>query len=483
MRNSLMLKLMGAFLLVIAIGAVVISWLSAQATQNAFSLYTTRSGQVWAQQIAPLLADFYTTNGGWQNVGDVLNNQLSPTQIAGGSHMMGNGYRAGQGMGLGLAAGGMGGMTNPRYILTDPLGAVISDTGSDLLGKTLSAAELAMGSPIVVDGAPVGTIIVIPEDLSSATTPASQFLASVNNSILLAVLIAGALALILGAVLFLQITAPLRQLKKAANAIARGDLSQRVSIHSHDDLGELGQSFNQMADSLARAEELRRHMVADVAHELRTPIAVIQANIEGMQDGILPIDNDQIATIHSEALLLNRLVDDLRLLSLAEAGELKLERANLDLGRLVAGVVERMKPQAALKGIDLTADILPDMPEVLADSDRITQILNNLVTNALRYTGQGGSITVQARPSSSGHGVQVSVTDTGAGIDPQDLPHIFDRFYRADKSRTRLSGGSGLGLAIVKQLVEAHGGQVGVESPISQAADGRRFGTRFFFTL
>jgi two-component system, OmpR family, sensor histidine kinase ResE len=159
------------------------------------------------------------------------------------------------------------------------------------------------------------------------------------------------------------------------------------------------------------------------------------------------------------------------------------ERAPLDLGLLVAEVIERMKPQTVLKRIDLSAQIQPDLPAVSADSDRITQVLNNLVGNALRYTDAAGSIIVRAETAGNGHSVQVSVTDTGTGIDPQDLPFVFDRFYRTDKSRARSSGGSGLGLAIVKQLVEAHGGQVGAESPAGQTADGKPSGSRFYFRL
>jgi two-component system, OmpR family, sensor kinase len=489
MRSSLMFKLMGAFLLVIAIGALVISFLTSQATQAAFSLYTTRSGQAWAQQIAPSLADYYASNGNWQGVETVINDQLSPASTTGaGPHMMGNGNGAGQGMGLGLGrqslmSSGMGALMDPRLILADDQGKVISDSATELLGKTISASDLAKGAQITTGNKSIGTIIVVPNELASSTTPASQFLTSVNSSILTAVIIAGVIALFLGAILFLQITSPLRRLKKAANAIAQGDLSQRVIIQSHDELADLGQSFNRMADSLNQAELSRRHMVADVAHELRTPIAVIQANIEGMQDGVLPFDQDQIGLIHDETMLLSRLVDDLRLLSSAESGELKLEQNKVDPGKLVNGVVERMQPQAARKGIIILSEAAQGLPEVYIDSDRITQVLNNLVSNAMRYTPDSGRITVQVSASDSNNFIQVSVSDTGLGIDPIDLPYIFDRFYRADQSRTRASGGSGLGLAIVKQLVEAHGGEVKAESPAFQPAGSQVYGTRITFTL
>jgi len=482
MRNSLIFKLMGAFLLVVAIGAVVISWLTSRATQNAFNLYTTRNGQAWAQRLAPILAEYYSSNMSWQGVEAVLQSGLPPSTTTG---MMGNSNGPGQGRGMGTGRqGGMWGIMGQRMILADGQGIVVSDTGGELNGQRLSSAELVTGAPITVNGNLVGTILVTPNDFAGANTPAGQFLASVNQSIILSVVIAGVIALLLGAVLFFQITAPLRQLNKAAGAIAHGDLRQRVTIRSHDELGELGQTFNQMAGSLERAETQRQHLMADVAHELRTPITVIQANLEGMLDGVLPLDAEQVAALHNETLLLNRLVGDLRLLSLAEAGELKLERRETDMGDLIRQVVERIQFQIQQKGVSLEIEVQESLPRVWADTDRITQVLNNLIGNALRYTPQDGKISVRAVkfPSSTGL-IQVSVTDTGPGIDPAALPFVFERFYRADKSRARASGGSGLGLAIVKQLVEAHGGKVEAVSPVFSNADQQGYGTRITFTL
>lgn len=337
---------------------------------------------------------------------------------------------------------------------------MISDTQAELVGKQLSASELSYGAAISVKNNLVGTLVVAPNNLHNSNTPASEFLEFVNQAIISSAVIADLIALILGSVLFLQIIKPIRQLKKAATAIASGDLEQRVVIRSRDELGELGLTFNQMAESLANAETQRRHLVADVAHELRTPLAAIQGTLEGMQDGILPLDKEQVTALHSETMLLNRLVEDLKLLSLAEAGQLKLERQETEPGILFRQIVERVKPQADQKNIRLELDLKPDIPVVWIDSDRITQVLNNLIGNALRYTPDGGTIKVQGSINPSTGSIEVSVTDTGQGIASDNLPFIFDRFYRADKSRTRSSGGSGLGLAIVKQLVEAHGGNV-----------------------
>ncbi len=199
-----------------------------------------------------------------------------------------------------------------------------------------------------------------------------------------------------------------------------------------------------------------------------------------MQDGVLPVDLDQVNAIHAQTILLGRLINDLRLLSLVEAGELRLEFREADLDSLLQQTVEHFQPQCAQKGVEISLAVEADLPPVQIDADRIYQVLNNLVSNALRYTPAGGRIVLHAEQDSGE--LRIAVTDTGLGIAPEALPWVFDRFYRADKSRTRASGGSGLGLAIVKQLVEAHGGRVQAESPVYQE-NGNGFGTRITFTL
>lgn len=480
MRNSLIFKLMGAFLLVIAIGALVISVLTSQATRNAFTLYTTRSGLAWAQQLAPDLADYYALNGNWQGVEAYLQSEDNSSITPGGTGMMGQGHRYGAGA---QNTAGMMGMMGQRLILADEKGIVVSDTQNELTGQQLPIDELANGAAIRLDNRQVGTILVTPNNIITSGTPAEEFLTSVNQAIFSSAAIAGVIALILGALLFIQITSPLRQLKKAAAAISRGDLSQRVEIHSHDEFGALGQTFNRMADSLSNAEIQRQHLIADVAHELRTPLAAIQATLEGMQDGVLPLDDEQITTLHAETGLLNRLVGDLRLLSLAEAGELKLELQKVEPEDFLQQIIERAKSQANQKNIHLETILPPNLPVIRIDSDRITQVLNNLISNALHYTTEGGTITLQASSPVGSRALDVSISDTGPGIDPDHIPYVFDRFYRADKSRTRSSGGSGLGLAIVKQLVEAHGGKVWVESPIYTDTLDHGFGTKITFSL
>jgi two-component system OmpR family sensor kinase/two-component system sensor histidine kinase BaeS len=465
MRNSLIFKLMGAFLLVILAGALVIAALTSNATRSAFNLYTTRSGQIWAQRLAPDLANFFAKTSSWQGVDEFLNSQNFPMGMgAGMGHSVGQGRNT-NGNGLGSSLSPMAAMEQ-RLILADDTGFVISDTQGNLFGKQIPAAELKDGTPISVNDRVVGTLIITLADTSAGDSLAGDFLDTVNRSILSSAVIAILIALILGAGLFLQITAPLRQLKKAASAIASGDFRRRVEIRTSDELGDLGMTFNSMAENLESNEIQRRHLVADVAHELRTPLAAIQGTLEAIHDGVLPADEEQIAAVYSQTMLLNRLIDDLKVLSLADSGQLKLEKHGVQPRELILQFVDRFRPQADQKGIQMEILLSDNLPEVWMDSDRIMQVINNLIGNALRYTPAGGSINTEVGYDGTTNSLEISVSDTGQGIDPIDLPHIFDRFYRADKSRTRSSGGSGLGLAIARQLVVAHGGNIFAESPI-----------------
>lgn len=477
--SRLITRLIGAFLLVIVIGALIIYFLTTQATQNAFRIYTTQNSQLWAERLAPDFANYYVQANTWQGVDRFMSADLTISNMAG----MVGGMGRGQGRGAdSVGMGWMGGM-DQRLILADARGMVIADSEQALLGSQLSPEEIASGAPVTVQNQVVGTLIVVSANLQSVSNPASTFLASVNRSIFISVLVAGGISLVLVLLFSIQITAPIRQMQKAAGAIARGDLNQRVPVRSKDELGNLAETFNQMAGSLVRAEAQRQKLLADVAHELRTPLAVIQANTEGIQDGVLALDLEQINAIHAETLLLGRLINDLRLLSVAEAGELRLERQIVEPISLLEKAVERFQPQCAQKNVDLTLAVDHWLPSIKMDVDRINQVLNNLISNALRYTPEGGKITLQARRSeSSSAEIEISVTDTGPGIATEDLPWVFERFYRADRSRARTSGGTGLGLAIVKQLVDAHGGRVWVESP-AHLNDGEANGTRITFTL
>jgi histidine kinase len=304
----------------------------------------------------------------------------------------------------------------------------------------------------------------------------SSFQATFNQALILALLAAGVIAVMVSLILSRGIVAPLRVLTAASHRIAAGHYGERVPAAGSDELGQLAHSFNQMAEKLEQVESMRRQLIGDVSHELRTPLTAIKGSMEGLMDGILPATVETYQQIHQEAGRLARLVEDLQELSRVEAGAYPLDIHPNEISTLVKTTIKRFESQAQEKKIEIRSDLPADLPSVLADQDRITQVLTNLVGNALQYTPAGGKITILARLHQDE--VQVSVMDTGMGIPAGHLPHLFTRFYRVDKSRSRQSGGgSGIGLTIARHLSEAHGGRIWAESK------GDAQGSTFTFTL
>lgn len=275
--------------------------------------------------------------------------------------------------------------------------------------------------------------------------------------------VAAAGASVIGFLVAGRLVAPLGRLRDAAADVAAGNLERRSDVAARgDEIGDLGRSFDIMAESLERSDAARRHMFQDAAHELRTPLTVIETTTSAILDGVYEHDDRHLETIRSQARLLSRIVDDLRTVSLAEAGRLPLEPVELDAAEIVREVVAGFGPAAELAGVSLSADVLTSPLSVRADRSRLTQLLGALIDNALRHTPSGGEVVVEGRVA--GDVVELAVRDDGPGIEPDDLPHVFERFYRADPARQRSTGSSGLGLAIVKALVDAHAGTVGVEA-------------------
>jgi signal transduction histidine kinase len=299
-------------------------------------------------------------------------------------------------------------------------------------------------------------------------TPEEVFVRSVNRALLFAVGVGGLAAGLLALALSRRILRPVDALTAAAHRLEQGDLSQRVAATGRDEIGQLAHAFNAMADSLSRNEQLRRHMVTDVAHELRTPLSNVRGYLEALRDGVAAPTPELIESLYEEALLLTGLVDDLQELTLAEAGQLTLAREAVAPAAAAQRAAQAVEAAAAARGVEVAVDVPPDLPAVDADPKRLGQVLRNLLANAVRHTPAGGQVTVAAR--ARGGAVEVAVRDTGEGIAPAHLPYVFERFYRADRSRARATGGAGLGLAIVKQLVEAHGGRVAVASAPGQGA-------------
>jgi histidine kinase len=308
----------------------------------------------------------------------------------------------------------------------------------------------------------------------------SNFRAAVNEALLLAALAAFVAALVASLLISRRIVAPIREMMSASARIAEGHYDQRVEIPAvdpseMDELANLALSFNQMAARLAKTETMRRELLADVAHELRTPLSAIKASMEGLIDKVLPEDGETYQRVYREADRMQRLVHDLQELSKVEAGAYELNLQATSLPALIEAVVARLQLQFEEKEVDLSVSIAPNLPLAMIDEGRVEQVLINLIGNALQYTGSGGQVRISVMQEAGE--LKVRIRDTGIGIPVEHLPHVFVRFYRVDKSRSRAHGGSGIGLTIARHLVEAHGGRIWAES------DGAGTGSTFTFTL
>lgn len=333
------------------------------------------------------------------------------------------------------------------------------------IGQLIPLPQVAQGTPVELNGTRIGTLLE-----NTAPPPRKpedeQYLKRTNQALMLAAGGVSVFALVLGVLSSRRLTRSLRELTAATQSVAQGDLEQTVPVRSKDELGQLAAAFNLMSADLARANRLRRQMTADIAHDLRTPLTVIKGYTEALRDGDLPATQATFETMYQEAQHLSLLIDDLRTLSLAEAGELTLNRRPTAPFELLFQAQAAYLPQAQDAGVTLRTEVDDVLPDIPIDPERMARVLGNLIINALRYTADGGQITLRARAHPDG--ILLSVTDTGSGIAPEDLPSLFDRFYRGDAARQTDNGESGLGLAIAKSLVEAHGGTIAVTSTVGQ---------------
>lgn len=457
MRSQLWFKLTAAFALIIFIGAMVTVWLTSQGTATQFEHFMVANQMVRPAVMQATIADHYRQYQGWGELDAAFEALI---------------LAASDGVMTGVF-GNMMGMPTNRVQVLNQRGEVVADSEGAAGGAPLTSA-LIEHWPIIVDGALVGELVVEGSLMGAATVDPASLVGSVTRAVFFAAVLAAVTGLTLAAVFVRQITRPLVDLTHASRRIARGDLGVRLPVRSADEVGELTATFNQMAASLEKQESLRRNLMADIAHELRTPLTGIQGAVEAMQDGVFPADAENLAALHAEVLLLNRLVDDLRTLANAEARQLSLKKAPVDLADLCRRQVNALQRRASERGVILTFTHPTQTPPIKADVQRLSQVLLNLLDNALRHTPEGGSVVVSLYVDNDN--VYVTVTDSGVGIPAVDLPHVFDRFYRGDRSRTRATGGSGLGLAIARQIVEAHGGCMWVDSPPPGADNGAEFG-------
>ena len=432
---TMRIKLFLSFLLIILVAVAGVAWIVQQGAAREVRAFMFGGGMGVLSEMQATLETYYAENGSWDGVQTVLSTAQAH----------------GRGM-------GQGGMMNQRFIVANAQSEVVADSAGTAVGTSLTASELNAATTLESDGETVG-YLVAQGGMGYTQGDETYLVTRLNQAALIAGAVAGGLALILAVLLAMQLLRPVRDLTRAAKQMAQGDLSQRVPVKGKDELAELGRMFNFMAGSLQQAEESRKAMTADIAHELRTPLAVQRANLEALQDGIYPLSADNLQPVLEQNRMLTRLVDDLRTLALADAGQLTLERAPTDLSGLLQGVIERFQPQANGQGVRLVLEMTKThLPLLDLDAIRVEQILTNLLSNGLRYTPQDGTIRVGVQ--GQGPEVDVTVRDSGPGIPEESLPFVFERFYRADKARARAEGGSGLGLAIARQLARAHGGEL-----------------------
>lgn len=455
--NRLWVKLSLAFLAIALAAIGVVAAVSSRATGEQFRRYVNANEATSQAAWAATLTDYYAARGSWDGVADLLA-QVGP----------------GTGAGRGRTRSGTSG-AGPNLAVADTAGRVLASRTGELVGETLPASTVAQGTPLTLNGQPIGTLVNLRPAEVALDAQGEAFLRQVRTSLAWAAALAALLSLALGVLVSRLLTAPLARLTRAAQAVAAGDLTQRVAVArtGSDEIAALATAFDEMTTSLATAETARKNMLADVSHELRTPLTVIQGDLQAMLDGVYPLDMAQVSSLYDETRLLTRLVEDLHDLALADAGQLRLERDLVDLAALARAAAAQFSPVAEAAGVTLEAlaDAVPPAP---GDADRLAQVLRNLLSNALRHTPAGGRITL--RVARAGNQVQIAVTDTGAGIAAEDLPHVFDRFYRGEQRQARRGRGAGLGLAITQQLVLAHGGQITVASAPGQ-------GTTFTVTL
>jgi two-component system sensor histidine kinase BaeS len=353
------------------------------------------------------------------------------------------------------------------FVLVDQKREVIVASAPYVIGEKVRQGILDKGIPIESNGQVFGTVISTGQSL--VRKPIDQkYVDQINQAFWIAGLVGMLVALIFGSALARSFTRPIRDLTTATRALAVGKLEQKVPVRSKDELGELAQSFNQMSADLVSANQSRRQMTADIAHDLRNPLTVIGGYLESLKDGKLAATPERYETMQVEVQRLQHLVEDLRTLSLADSGELKLNLQPITPNELLKRVASAYRHQAEQQKINLKIEVEPDLSEIKIDPERMEQVLGNLVSNALRYTPAGGEISLSAKQlfdvaqDKAEDGLIVSVKDNGSGIPPEILPHIFERAYRGDPSRS--GNESGLGLAIAKSIVELHGGIIRVES-------------------
>jgi len=470
--NRLWVRLTLAFALVVLVAVGAVALLINRTTGVELRRYVTDSGMQVAGSGMQQLVEYYEYYGSWEGVDSLLSGGV----FVNGPMGMGMPQLVDSGFQSNMQAGPL------DIVLADARGKIVYDSAGKAVGKSLSAQERTKAVAITPNGSQeaIGYLLLSLPSTGGQDRLGNlekEFLARVQKVLWIGAALAVGLGLIVGLILSRNLTAPLQRLAGAARAVAGGNLGQQVQVEGSAEMAEVGQAFNEMTSALKRAEVLRQNLVADVAHELRTPLSVLQGNLRAILDDVYDLDKTEISRLYDETRLLSRLVDDLRELALADAGQLNLNLRPTDAAQVIRSTTDSLALAAEAGQVVLTATMPDSLPAIQADPDRVAQVLRNLLVNALRHTLAGGSVTLTA--ATSDRVVEIAVADTGEGIAAEDLPHVFERFWRADPSRARdnrLAGGTGLGLSIAQSLVEAQGGRIWAESTPGE-------GTIFRFTL
>jgi two-component system OmpR family sensor kinase len=458
--NRLWVRLTLAFALVILAAVGTIGLLADLNAGRAFRQYLSYTDIARFQNLTDLLVQHYQAQNSWDGV-DVILDQV---------RIVSSGVPA-------PLPGRWPGTIEWRdervqIILADANGRVVYERPAVDADRTLTRDERAAAQDITVGDTVVARLVIARPVQSAILGPLEQaFVARLRWLLVVGALLATGLGLLLGLTFSRNLTAPLQRLSSAVRAVANRDFSRRVKVEGSAEIAEVARAFNEMAAALEQSEGQRQIMVADVAHELRTPISVIQGNLRAILDDVYPLDKAEISRIYDETRLLSRLVNDLRELALADAGQLRINVRPTSTAQVIQATLDNLSLAAEAQEVTLIAQLSPELPTGQVDPDRLAQVLRNLIVNALRHTPPGGSVTVSAAPV--GNVIEIAVTDTGEGISAEDLPHVFDRFWRADRARSRderWGGGTGLGLSVAQSLVEAQGGHIWAGSTLGKGS-------------
>ncbi len=454
--RSLSVKIILVLVVVSLAGALFTTFYLQTQTKNAFDTYLRDQSQ-WT--LADLLIAHYHENSSWENVESVFKDYYE------------GGYQGGQGSGApGRNPNRQPGSQSPPFVLTDSQGTVIAGFTNHpgfQIGDRVPAQELKKSLSLEIDGSTRGYLAAVPFS-PNRNSIQQNFLETIQRGLIISSLVALLIALALGSALITSFTRPIRKLVDGTERVADGDLGYQVAIKSKDELGRLARSFNHMSRDLKNADLNRKQMTADIAHDLRTPLSILYGYTEALNEKKMVGNPEIYQVMHQQAQHLNYLIEDLRTLSLLDSEEMSLQIQNIDPGNILKQTQAAFQPLAEEKGVKLILDLEDELPRVDLDPDRLTQILGNLINNALNVLPAGGIIQLKARNNSGDLAIEVS--DNGPGISPEDLPNIFHRHYRTDKSRGQGRGSSGLGLAITKKLVEAQGGSISVESILGEGS-------------